>query len=124
MTNEANKYKQKHSVVYPPFSVFATFVNNIAKIRNDPSFIYDTTNSAQQGDGLKRIRGTGFTKTQISSRKTDVTTESCPVHGTNHTLNACRQFRTRPLQERKDFIRENWPLFQVLRTKETYTSEL
>lgn len=46
-TNEANKYKQKHSVVYPPFSVFAMFVNNIAKIRNDPSFIYDTTNSVQ-----------------------------------------------------------------------------
>lgn len=111
-TNEANKYKQKHSVVYPPFSVFAMFVNNIAKIRNDPSFIYDTTNNAQQGDGHKRIRGTSFTKTQISSRKTDVTTESCPVHGTNHTLNACRQFRTRPLQERKDFIREHGLCFK------------
>ncbi|XP_061169198.1 uncharacterized protein LOC133178524 [Saccostrea echinata] len=121
-TNEANKYKQKNSVIYPPFSVFSAFVNNIAKIRNDPSFIYETTESAQQSDGCKHVRRTSYIKTQVSSRKTDVTTESCPVHGTNHTLNACRQFRIRPLQERKDFIRENGFCFKCCGPKKHFQS--
>lgn len=36
-TNEANKYKQRHSVVYPPFSVFAMFVNNIERSATIPA---------------------------------------------------------------------------------------
>ncbi|XP_062614379.1 uncharacterized protein LOC134276120 [Saccostrea cucullata] len=123
-TNEANKYKQKNGVIYPPFSVFSAFVNNIAKIRNDPSFIYETTESTQQStiDGGKPIKRASYIKTQVSSRKTDVTTECCPVHGTNHTLNACRQFRTRPLQERKDFLRENGLCFKCCGTKRHFQS--
>lgn len=87
--NEVNKYKQKYSVVYLLFFVFVMFVNNIVKICNDFSFIYDIINSVQQGDGFKCIRGIGFIKIQIFFRKIDVIIESCLVYGINYIFNVC-----------------------------------
>lgn len=81
-------------MIYPPLSVLSAFVNKIAKITNDPSYINDVVSSAKQSDGHEHIRRTSFTKIQVSARKTDVTAESCPVHDTINTLNMCRQFRS------------------------------
>ena len=35
------------------------------------------------------------------------TTPRCPLHKADHSLNVCRSFRAKPLQERKDILREN-----------------
>ena len=42
-TTETVKYKKQFGVAYPPFTFFASFVREMSKVKNDPSFIYDQT---------------------------------------------------------------------------------
>ncbi|XP_033753059.1 uncharacterized protein LOC117336558 [Pecten maximus] len=119
-TNEAVKFKRRSGVSYPPFSVFADFMRNIARVKNDPSFLYEnnTTNTSfktkKEGDLHKR------SDTFVSSRKTGldpvvpqkVDTQLCPVHKTNHTLNKCRAFRQKAVSERKEFLLANGLCFK------------
>ena len=128
-TNEANKYKQKYCVSYPPFSVFCSFMRNIAKMKNDPGFIYEQQQPQGAGKGSPRRFAGRAGKVDprkqpqlVYSRKTDVdqkdesksayTGAVCPIHHTGHTLNKCRVFRLKPLSEREDFVRENGYCFK------------
>lgn len=45
-TQTANNYKIRHSVMYLPFSIFAKFIADMAKLRNDPSFNYENSGEA------------------------------------------------------------------------------
>jgi hypothetical protein len=40
-TTATNNYKSTHRVMYPPFSFFASFLQKIATVRNDPGFLYE-----------------------------------------------------------------------------------
>ena len=41
-TTKAMDYKQTFRVPYPPFSFFAKFIRDLAKMKNDPSFLYES----------------------------------------------------------------------------------
>ena len=41
-TTKAMNYKQTFRVPYPPFSFFAKFIRDLAKMKNDPSFFYES----------------------------------------------------------------------------------
>lgn len=41
----AVKYKKTHNVVFPPFSQFVQFIHELAQVKNDPSFQYETSQS-------------------------------------------------------------------------------
>ena len=125
-TQEASRYKTRNDVIYPPFSVFANFIANMAKLRNDPSFKYE---SSAEPNSQQRPRKTGDSPVHVSTRITQsedlhngpkinssshqnpeshlVDSLSCPIHGTSHTLNMCRGFRLKPISERKDFLKKN-----------------
>ena len=68
------------SVPYPPFHIFVKFIDGISKIRNAPSFVYesyDVRNKKDVGQSFK-----------VLSRKTEVKDSSpkhlkqiqCPIH--------------------------------------------
>ncbi|XP_063448356.1 uncharacterized protein LOC134727857 [Mytilus trossulus] len=122
-STEANKYKEYHSSSYPPFEVFEIFLRKIARMKNDPSFIYEDTgiNSANVHNMTKpkqrqqqnvSVLKTDFpvTKNQQYTRNTSDTV--CPLHNTNHTLNKCRQFRLKPIREHQDFFKSKGLCFR------------
>lgn len=115
-TTGATKYKSANNVPYPPFSVFFfKYIHNTAKVRNDPSFVYEKVNESESAHHRNRPTTRPL---QVSARKTEMEThpsyyssprmpDSCPVHGTNHSLNMCRSFRAKPITERKEFLKKN-----------------
>ena len=141
LTNEVNKYKQKYCVAYPPFSVFCSFMRNIAKVKNDPGFIFEQQQPQGAVKGsLRRFAGRQADKVDhrkqpqhLYSRKTDVepkdesksayTGTVCPIHHTGHTLNKCRVFRLKPLSEREDFVKENCFCFKCCGPKNTVVKD-
>ena len=124
-TTEANRYKSTHDLCYPPFTVFSKFLHDVARVRNDPSFIYERTNESEP---LQRNRPTARTP-QVSTKKTEMktspcssgagasTVDTCPLHGTNHSLNMCRSFRTKPIAERKEFLKIHGLCFRCCSTQ-------
>ncbi|CAG2239905.1 unnamed protein product [Mytilus edulis] len=115
-STEANKYKEYHSSSYPPFEVFEIFLRKIARMKNDPSFIYEDTgiNSAKVHNMTKpkqrQQQNVSVLKTDLPVTKNQQYTRNtsdtvCPLHNTNHTLNKCRQFRLKPIRERQDFLK-------------------
>ena len=117
-TNHASSYKRTHSVPYPPFHIFVKFIDGISKIRNDPSFVYesyDVRNKKDVGQCFK-----------VLSRKTEVKDSSpkhlkqiqCPIHKTSHSLRQCRTFKTMSIQERRDLLKKSGFCFKCCVTSE------
>ena len=117
---EASNYKLHSGVAYPPFSVFCKFIRKMAKVRNDPSFAFDvkghdTSTNNPVKNYVKEskpvvVRKTGVAEDSVTSTQKSKT---CPFHEMmTHTLNSCRLFRSKPLSERKEYIRENGYCFR------------
>ena len=112
----ASNYKKRHSVAFPPFYVFCPFVRDMSKIRNDPSLHYDVSNRDFTGRSDSHFQR----KQPISSRKTEVVSQKansfqqvkCPLHKTNHSLNNCRAFRQKSIEERRKRLREKGYCFK------------
>lgn len=110
-THKASDYKLHHNGQFPPFTYFTSFLQNIAKMKNDPGFVYESDNQKQtQRSGGRSVyqrnpppRNVSTRKTEVAVCQSDVTI--CPLHGKNHSLNECRAFRQKPLEERMKFIR-------------------
>lgn len=108
-TNRAVKYKKEHDAVFPPFEVFVDFIKDISKVKNDPGFNYEPdTNSTDRFPAPKQ---TSYTKNRVNVRKTgiDMTVplEHCIIHKTKHSLDDCRGFRSKSLEERKRLLKLN-----------------
>ena len=109
----ASRYKLEHGVTFPPFYIFSRFVQEQARIRNDPSFSFL---SATQSKFDKLAKTSA--RPMISVKKTEIAqcTEStdtsedpdreCPLHRKPHPLRKCRSFRSKPLDERKAYLKE------------------
>lgn len=105
------RFKAEHNGLFPPFSFFAEFICNEARIRNDPSFSF--THSSDIHSKKRPILRTA--RIPLSTHKTDVLSDKkvenpgkyCPIHNRPHPLKKCRTFRAKPIEERKSFLREN-----------------
>ncbi|XP_065944078.1 uncharacterized protein [Magallana gigas] len=109
--SQASKYKRYYCVPFPPFSFLVKFIRELSIVKNDPAF---------QTDGSLTLTTEKRTNEQkrtfpVHSRKTELATDDatqqerqprCPIHKANHSLNHCRSFRAKSLQERKDLLRE------------------
>ncbi|XP_019220198.1 uncharacterized protein LOC102082150 [Oreochromis niloticus] len=118
-------YKQSHCVTFPPFSVFVSFIYQQAQMRNDPSF-----NFVSQTERVKmekppwknsRQREILVNKTEVSpaarsdnrnKKNVEDPDRRCPIHKKPHTLQKCRAFREKHLEERMNFLRENGICFK------------
>uniref|UniRef100_A0A8C5PN57 1-acyl-sn-glycerol-3-phosphate acyltransferase delta n=1 Tax=Leptobrachium leishanense TaxID=445787 RepID=A0A8C5PN57_9ANUR len=108
-------YKRDHNVPFPPFSEFVDFVDRQARMKDDPSFIFPVSYSTSFGPKQPRapvavhktnISSQRFTESQLEDRDSDPT-KFCPLHKMPHPLQKCRAFRTKTIQERKAFLKEN-----------------
>ena len=111
--DRAFNYKETYQTMYPTFEFFVSFIRKICKTLNDPSlnFVQQSGKSYgwEQNQKVQRPVSAGTKKTDV-----DASTEGqytfgleCPLHvGSKHSLNDCREFSKRDIQERKQFIKE------------------
>lgn len=113
---QAANYKKNHNVPFPPFCLFAGWLRDISKVRNDPSLNYMHETSSYVGTrgnpptGRSERRLTGPT---VTAYKTDAVStregpqQKCPIHKTNHSLNECRSFQFKSVDERKKWLKDH-----------------
>ncbi|XP_039866234.1 uncharacterized protein LOC120720577 [Simochromis diagramma] len=120
--SEGTKYKQRHDVYFPPFSFFCRFIQDEAKMRNDPSFkstvsgptSYPTTHDNHYTRFAKSRPPVAVHKTEVNKTHkpslgstSEFTNKLCPIHKKPHPLKKCRGFREKTLDERKAYLREH-----------------
>ena len=133
------KYKEEHRVTYPPFSFFVRFICDVAKTRNDPSFPLANTGAPQSTKEEKPMKQNY--RTPVSVRKTEVSSEpeakqdsssrkmiedpdkQCPLHNKPHPLRKCRSFRSKPLDERKSFLKDRNICFRCCASTRHYAKD-
>ena len=112
-TTEASRYKEENDTAYPPFHVFVTFIEKMARRKNDPSFAFEDLNNPKQSKQPSQQ-----SKQPVFVKKVDIPAEQevkgplCPLHKTPHSLNKCMEFRQKPIQERKEFLYSNGLCFK------------
>ena len=123
-----SKYKEDYRMAFPPFSVFSRFVEQQAKIKNNPSFTITPNSSHVTSRVEKPTRYSG--KGSVAVHKTDIPAEplsiqassalkkmgepdhQCPIHRKPHPLKKCKLFRNKTLEECKSYLRENHICYQ------------
>ena len=113
----AYSFKNTHSVAYPRFWVFSSFIHEQAKMRNDPGLMYPQTCTSSE-----KPQAQSHTRTLISSKKTDIKKESkseseldaprCPMHKTKHSIHNCRGFKSLSFEDRRAFLKTNHLCFK------------
>lgn len=109
-TSVAVKYMAVNDVPFPPFKVFAEFIREQSRIKNNPSFSYgvDTRGDRQVRNQRDRVLNVSSRKTEVAQpRRENSSDRKCPLHNTFHTLNKCKGFKQKSLEERRKFLKEN-----------------
>nr|XP_022306551.1 uncharacterized protein LOC111112950 [Crassostrea virginica] len=102
---QASGYKKRHCVPYPTFSFFVNFIREMCEIRNDPGLTCAVPVNTKNKPRFQSASTVTARKLEVSStQKSD--NERCPIHNTGHSLNECRGFRKKSLQDRQKFLRE------------------
>ncbi|XP_060602183.1 uncharacterized protein LOC132755332 [Ruditapes philippinarum] len=131
----ATNYKRANQVLYPPFSVFCTFLDEISTMFNDPGLSVSYVKSNERKPSQNQTFSVRSQNQTVNVRKT-VTDAShvqcvefmpncCPVHNNakSHTLNNCMTFLQRSVSERKRFLRDNNICFKCCNSnKHTFKS--
>ncbi|XP_076113586.1 uncharacterized protein LOC143081749 [Mytilus galloprovincialis] len=110
----ASRYKSKYEVAFPPFTEFSAFIREMSKIKNDPGFIFGSKVTPNTKDSTPRFTPQTYSKVNVHKTAVEQQTEDssqqqnlCILHKTKHTLNECRAFRAKPIEERKELLRQN-----------------
>ncbi len=137
---QGSKYKEDYHVSFPPFSFFTRFIVSQAKIKNDPSFTFSISNS-QTSAKAEMSAAKYSNRSSVSVRKTDVSTvhrvfqrkspekqliepdSQCPIHNKPHPLSKCREFRSRHIDDRKRYLKENDICFRCCLTTQHYAKD-
>ncbi|XP_071142064.1 uncharacterized protein [Mytilus edulis] len=109
----ASRYKSNHGVAFPPFTELSAFISEISRIKNDPGLIFGSKVTPNTKGAAPRF--TSYPKTKVGTHKTAVEQQSgdaskqglCILHNTRHSLNECRAFRAKSIEERKGLLKEN-----------------
>lgn len=127
-----SKYKEDFAVAFPPYAVFSKFVQQQAKIKNDPSF---TISPISSHIPLRTEKATKYSsKSSVAVHKTDIPAEPTafhtslvpkkikepdrqyPLHKKPHPLKKCKFFRDKCFEERKAYLRENRICYRCCRS--------
>jgi hypothetical protein len=122
----AYRYKKDHpTITYPPFSEFATFIQELALERNDPNLIIEVPDRDRKPVGHRP----SFRHEEISVKKTDIGPSDhrngqntlartpanwCTIHNKPHPLSKCRAFLAKPLEEKTRILRQNRVCFHCI----------
>ncbi|XP_062603957.1 uncharacterized protein LOC134265758 [Saccostrea cucullata] len=70
----AVRYKKTHGVVFPPFSHFVQFIHELAQVKNDPSFHYETSQTYTAANReQQKVRYKEPVHNTVITNKTDIT---------------------------------------------------
>ncbi|XP_056410980.1 uncharacterized protein LOC130352649 [Hyla sarda] len=128
---QASRYKKEHRVAFPSFAFLAEFIVDQAETRNDPSFAFLNKRTASSPK-VEQKHPTPYKERRatVSVRKTEVSPESavnqedsaskkveepdkiCLIHNKPHPLRKCRSFRSKTLEERKAYLKDNHICFR------------
>ena len=117
-TSRASSYIERYGVAYPPFVEFVSFIRQISKTKNHPGFMYDletTTNTNTLGKQQFPTKGrvsvnktTSYQHDQSQRHDGNLNSlDRCIIHKTKHSLDECRGFRAKSVEERKKLLKEN-----------------
>ena len=122
-TNRAVSHKNQQKVSFPTFTVFAQFVREMSRIKNDPEFMYELPSEnnskksvVQSAPTPKRHRPSLPSRPLVAARKTDldqtslstrIGPELCPLHKTKHSLNKYKAFKAKSFEDRRKFLKDN-----------------
>ena len=151
-TSKAMAYKLTENVPYPPFSFFTKFLNDVTRMRNDPSFCYESPSEKSVKDQKPPFRNSQprlnvkKSETKVSSptntsqethktlgpskssvptnSRTKVNSRYCVYHDSNsHILNFCKKFRSLSVADRKDFLKKKKVCLRCCISKDHVTSD-
>ncbi|XP_013421679.1 uncharacterized protein LOC106181750 isoform X2 [Lingula anatina] len=113
--DRAAKYKSTHSVPYPPFEDFVVFVREMSSRCNDPSFSFSFPAPAMVKKQPPKSKVSTF-KTEVANPPLERGRNLCPLHNVGHSLNTCRAFRKKSIDERKKILKENHICYRCCET--------
>ena len=105
-----DKHKVENKVSFVCFNVIVKFLQDLARIRNDPSLMLENELTAsrkadKKSDvNVRKVTVTG--DSQKCQSDSDTLTLRCPIHGakSNHALRDCHKLKKKPYKERIDFL--------------------
>jgi hypothetical protein len=122
MAKHAYRYKKNHPAVdSPPFTTFATFIQELSLERNNPNLVIDTV---ERDTGVRnRPREANTNKTEVDTDDTGETTPCdpsnwCLIHQKPYPLRKCRVFLAKALGERTKIVKENGVCFRCIASRE------
>ncbi|XP_071833874.1 uncharacterized protein [Apostichopus japonicus] len=104
------QYKERHSVSFPPFEVFVQFVQEQARVQNDPSFMLADAKAANN-----RMLQKSAVTVRMTGVKDKAKAPNCPIHNSAHELQDCRSFQEKSHEEKTLFVKDNRLCFKCLR---------
>lgn len=108
----ASRFKQSNDAVYPPFSYFVSFMKDVCRTLNDPSFVFHT--ESKHDSKYQKSKSVN----QVFAKRADVQqtcetelpnedTNGCSIHSrSSDNLDTFRVFSSKPFSEKKQFLRE------------------
>ncbi|CAG2241757.1 unnamed protein product [Mytilus edulis] len=130
--DKATNYKKSKNVPYPPFSFFVEFISDQASKYNDPGFKFESDQNNNSPQARDKESGRSSQRPRLSARninvsKTEIATSTegikpiklkCAIHKTNHSLNDCRSFLSKSIEDRRKIIKENGICFKCINSKD------
>ncbi|CAC5363401.1 unnamed protein product [Mytilus coruscus] len=130
--DKATNYKKSKNVPYPPFSFFVEFISDQASKYNDPGFKFESDQNNNSPQARDKESGRSSQRPRLSTRninvnKTEIATSTegikpiklkCAIHKTNHSLNDCRSFLSKSIEDRRKIIKENGICFKCINSKD------
>ncbi|CAG2224725.1 unnamed protein product [Mytilus edulis] len=130
--DKATNYKKSKNVPYPPFSFFVEFISDQASKYNDPGFKFESDQNNNSPQARDKESGRSSQRPRLSARninvsKTEIATSTegikpiklkCAIHKTNHSLNDCRSFLSKSIEDRRKIIKENSICFKCINSKD------
>ena len=122
--DRAISYKKQSNTVFPAFSFFCTFIQEMASTFNDPGFDFGTGYVAD----ATMVHRRGATS-QVFAHETSITSDFwikpetpinksiCIFHKAGHSLYECRKFNSKPLKERRELLMKHGHCFRCVNGK-------
>ncbi|XP_060070498.1 uncharacterized protein LOC132550447 [Ylistrum balloti] len=119
-TTHASNYKKQSGVIYPPFNVFVDFLTDQAIKANDPSFDYSVRPENKVVNAPEKRKScitASYHQKPVMVHNTEVDQKGvvqvlCPLHNTSHSLNECKAFQKKPIEERRKFMKAKGVCFR------------
>ena len=112
-------YKKRNDVIFPPFSFFCSFIQEMAAAMNDPGFDFTYVDNTDESTGRNRSAGNrvSVTKTVVEEPEKSSETRTptrCLIHNATHSLEECKTFISLPIDGKKEILRKHGHCYRCI----------